>query len=103
MMIRHAGTGAGKARGGRVSRAACNHQAAEKKLTGAAQNSFVKKRVTDATPNVQTTCESVADNKKLSGAARTGVQVRERHAEVSRPESMAQAAVSVPRKRQVCS
>lgn len=47
--------------------ATCKSQAAEKKLAGAAMNSFMKKCQTDAT----TSCNSQADSKKLAGAART--------------------------------
>ena len=45
----------------------CKARAAEKKLAGAALNSFMKKCETDA----QTTCDAQAAEKKLAGAART--------------------------------
>jgi hypothetical protein len=45
----------------------CKSQATEKKLAGAALNSFMKKCETDA----QTTCNTSATEKKLNGAART--------------------------------
>jgi hypothetical protein len=45
----------------------CKSQATDKKLAGAALNSFMKKCETDAT----TSCNASADEKKLSGAART--------------------------------
>ena len=44
----------------------CTAQAAEKKLAGAAKNSFVKKCTGDA----QKTCETAAAEKKLAGAAK---------------------------------
>jgi len=44
----------------------CSAQAAEKKLAGAAKNSFVKKCTGDA----QKTCDASAAEKKLSGAAK---------------------------------
>jgi hypothetical protein len=45
----------------------CHSAAAEKKLAGAAKNSFVKKCEKDATA----VCESAAADKKLAGAAKT--------------------------------
>ncbi|MBX6424667.1 MAG: hypothetical protein IRZ09_01885 [Variibacter sp.] len=47
--------------------ASCKAQAAEKKLAGAALNSFMKKCETDATK----TCEADSQAKKLSGAAKS--------------------------------
>ena len=47
--------------------ASCKAQAAEKKLAGAALNSFMKKCETDATK----ACETTATEKKLGGAAKT--------------------------------
>jgi len=44
----------------------CSAQAAEKKLAGAAKNSFVKKCTGDA----QKACEANAAEKKLAGAAK---------------------------------
>ena len=62
--------------------AKCEAQAAEKKLAGAAKNSFVKKCVTDAggtpaaaaptkAPDAAAMCEKSAADKKLAGAAKT--------------------------------
>jgi hypothetical protein len=45
----------------------CKLNASEKKLAGAALNSFMKKCETDA----QTTCNKAAAEKKLNGAAKT--------------------------------
>jgi hypothetical protein len=47
--------------------ASCKAQAAEKKLAGAAQTSFLKKCQTDATK----ACEADSATKKLAGAAKT--------------------------------
>ncbi|MFM1987789.1 MAG: hypothetical protein RJA99_746 [Pseudomonadota bacterium] len=44
----------------------CTATAGEKKLAGAAKNSFMKKCETDA----QATCDAQAADKKLSGAAK---------------------------------
>ena len=44
----------------------CKSQAADKKLAGAALNSFMKKCEADA----QTACDTSAADKKLSGAAK---------------------------------
>lgn len=44
----------------------CTATAGEKKLAGAAKNSFMKKCETDA----KTTCETQAAEKKLAGAAK---------------------------------
>jgi hypothetical protein len=49
------------------SPATCKGQAADKKLAGAALNSFMTKCQKDATA----TCESDAAQKKLAGAAKT--------------------------------
>ena len=46
--------------------ATCTLTATEKKLSGAAKNSFMKKCETDA----KATCETRAADKKLSGAAK---------------------------------
>lgn len=51
---------------GFASAATCEAQADEKKLAGAARNSFVKKCTTDA----KGTCEMQATEKKLNGAAK---------------------------------
>jgi hypothetical protein len=45
----------------------CKSTAADKKLAGAALNSFMKKCQSDA----QTTCTTTAAGKKLAGAAKT--------------------------------
>ena len=45
----------------------CKSQASDKKLAGAALNSFMTKCEKDAT----TSCNTQADGKKLAGAART--------------------------------
>ena len=45
---------------------ACEAQATEKKLAGAAKSSFMKKCEADA----KAACEKAADDKKLAGAAR---------------------------------
>ena len=48
----------------------CEAQAAEKKLSGAAKNSFVKKCQKDAAAAAKAMCESQAADKKLAGAAK---------------------------------
>ena len=48
--------------------AACDKQADEKKLAGAARNSFVKKCDRDSGPGAA--CEKSAADKKLAGAAK---------------------------------
>ena len=54
--------------------AGCEAKAAEKKLAGAAKNSFVKKCVTDAGGDtaaaISGACEKSAADKKLAGAAK---------------------------------
>lgn len=52
---------------GNTFAASCMEAAKEKKLAGAALNSFMKKCESDAT----TKCEAAAKEKKLSGAAQT--------------------------------
>jgi len=52
---------------GSAHAASCKAEAAEKKLAGAAQNSFMKKCESDATAK----CEADSAAKKLSGAAKT--------------------------------
>jgi hypothetical protein len=47
--------------------ASCSVQAGDKKLAGAAKNSFMKKCETDAASR----CEAAAAEKKLAGAAKT--------------------------------
>lgn len=49
----------------------CDAQATEKKLSGAAKNSFVKKCEKDAKDEVSKTCNAQAAEKKLAGAAKT--------------------------------
>jgi hypothetical protein len=49
---------------------ACESQATEKKLSGAAKTSFIKKCEKDATDVAKKTCEVQAADKKLSGAAK---------------------------------
>jgi hypothetical protein len=49
---------------------ACDTQAAEKKLAGAAKASFVKKCEKDAAEAATKTCEVQAVDKKLAGAAK---------------------------------
>lgn len=51
---------------GIASAQSCDMQATEKKLAGAARNSFIKKCSTDA----KGACEAKAAEKKLAGAAR---------------------------------
>lgn len=48
----------------------CAARATEKKLAGAAKNSFMKKCQADAKGPEVTACESTAKEKKLAGAAR---------------------------------
>ena len=48
----------------------CDAQAAEKKLSGAAKTSFVKKCEKDATAAATKACEGQAADKKLAGAAK---------------------------------
>jgi hypothetical protein len=52
--------------------AACEAQASEKKLAGAAKNSFMKKCQADAKPAAAASpeCEKSAADKKLAGAAK---------------------------------
>lgn len=56
------------------AKATCETQASEKKLAGAAKNSFVKKCIKDAgvaAAAVSPACEKSAADKKLAGAAKT--------------------------------
>lgn len=56
-----------------ASTADCEKQAADKKLHGAAKNSFVKKCSADAAPAKSAaaeTCDKAAADKKLAGAAK---------------------------------
>jgi len=50
--------------------AACEAQAAEKKLSGAAKTSFVKKCTKDAGGSAAAACDAQAAEKKLAGAAK---------------------------------
>jgi len=50
---------------------ACEAQAAEKKLAGAAKSSFMKKCEKDATEVATKTCTDQAVEKKLAGAAKS--------------------------------
>ena len=50
--------------------AACEAQATEKKLHGAAHDSFVKKCDKDAVDAAKKSCDAQASEKKLSGAAK---------------------------------
>jgi hypothetical protein len=50
---------------------ACEAQATEKKLSGAARNSYVTKCDKDAKATVQKTCDAQAADRKLAGAAKT--------------------------------
>jgi hypothetical protein len=52
--------------GSAYAQASCKSQSAEKKLAGAAQNSFMKKCETDA----KSACDKSAAEKKLAGAAK---------------------------------
>lgn len=54
-----------------ASNASCEGQATEKKLSGAAKTSFLKKCEKDATEEATKTCEGQASDKKLAGAAKT--------------------------------
>jgi len=49
----------------------CEAQATEKKLSGAAKNSFVTKCEKDAKAAVTKTCDAQAAEQKLAGAAKT--------------------------------
>jgi hypothetical protein len=53
--------------GSAYAESSCKTQAGEKKLAGAAQNSFMKKCETDA----KAACNKSAGEKKLAGAAKT--------------------------------
>lgn len=50
--------------------ASCEAQAAEKKLAGAAKNSFIKKCTSDNASPTQAACDAKAAEKKLAGAAK---------------------------------
>jgi hypothetical protein len=53
-----------------AAESSCEAQASEKKLSGAAKNSFMKKCQKDAAAAAKTACESQAAEKKLAGAAK---------------------------------
>ncbi len=53
-----------------AANAACEKQADEKKLAGAARTSFVKKCEKDAGGGAAAACEASAKEKKLAGAAK---------------------------------
>ena len=54
-----------------ATEASCDTKAAEKKLAGAAKNSFIKKCEKDAKVNVaKADCDAKAAEKKLKGAAK---------------------------------
>lgn len=63
--VTHAKTEAAPAKPGE-----CEAKAAEKKLAGAAKNSFVKKCNTDSMPPAAAACMAQAAEKKLAGAAK---------------------------------
>ena len=50
--------------------AACDSQATEKKLNGAAKTSFLKKCEKDAMAEAKKSCDTQAADKKLNGAAK---------------------------------
>ncbi|MEC5387082.1 hypothetical protein VVD49_15240 [Uliginosibacterium sp. H3] len=50
--------------------ATCEEKAAEKKLAGAAKNSFIKKCTTDSMTPAEQACDAQAKEKKLAGAAK---------------------------------
>ena len=54
-----------------AANAACEAQATEKKLAGAAKTSFMKKCEKDASEAATKTCDTQAVDKKLAGAAKT--------------------------------
>jgi hypothetical protein len=54
-----------------AANAACEAQAVEKKLAGAAKTSFLLKCESDAKAAAQKTCDAQAAEKKLAGAAKT--------------------------------
>lgn len=54
-----------------ADKADCEKQATEKKLAGAAKNSFVKKCSGEGAGSASDTCEKQAAEKKLAGAAKT--------------------------------
>jgi uncharacterized GH25 family protein len=53
-----------------AANAACEAQAAEKKLSGAAKTSFTKKCEKDAVDAAKKSCDMQAADKKLAGAAK---------------------------------
>ena len=53
-----------------AAESSCEAQASEKKLSGAAKSSFMKKCQKDVAAAAKTACESQAAEKKLAGAAK---------------------------------
>jgi hypothetical protein len=54
-----------------AANAACEKSAADKKLAGAAKDSYIKKCEKDAGGGASAACEKSAADKKLAGAAKT--------------------------------
>jgi hypothetical protein len=81
-----------------VQAASCTAQADEKKLAGAARNSFVQKCERDQTANAAAACAKQADEKKLAGAARNSfVQKCERdHGAAAAPTAPTAGAAPTP-------
>ena len=70
---------------------ACEAQATDKKLSGAAKTSFVQKCEKDAAATAQKLCGAQAKEKKLSGAAKTSFEkkcVTDNTDAVAKAESM---------------
>ncbi len=66
--------------------ATCESKAAEKKLAGAAKNSFMKKCEADAKPAASGSCEAKAKDKKLAGAAKNSFMKKcEKDAQAAQP------------------
>jgi hypothetical protein len=81
-----------------VQAASCTAQADEKKLAGAARNSFVQKCERDQAANAAAACAKQADEKKLAGAARNSfVQKCERdHGAAAAPTTGAAPTPAAP-------
>lgn len=81
-----------------VQAASCTAQADEKKLAGAARNSFVQKCERDQAANAAAACAKQADEKKLAGAARNSfVQKCERdHGAAAAPTAGAAPTPAAP-------
>jgi len=69
-MIAIAGVLAAIASNAAFANAACDAQATEKKLAGAAKTSFLKKCEKDAMAEAKKSCDAQAADKKLAGAAK---------------------------------